>query len=597
MTFRTRLVILVALTVVVTVGGVTWAVAVAARAAFERMDDQRTRALVGQFSREFERHGAEVVRIVERIANSDSMLRMAIDLRRRPDDPAYVNEARTLAEAHGLDFVELVAADGAIISSAQWPARFGYKEDWVAKPADWKSQGAFLKREELPDEVALGLVAVRPVSTGDNSPYVVAGYRLGKKFLRSLVLPDGMRALLYTNLGPQFSSEALTDAAGPVLGAAQLQPLIDQVRSERRQVTRTIDLSGGPETFQAVPLAGREEDLLGVLLIGRSRHELVALVSRIRSTGIMVGAAGMLLGIVLSWWVSARVTRPVEQLAEGAREVAGGNWDARVDVHSSDEIGELAAAFNRMTQQLVEQRDRLLQAERVAAWREIARRLAHELKNPLFPLQITVENLQRARIQAPEQFDEVFRESAATLLAELANLKTIIGRFSDFARMPPPQLEPVDLNDIVRKAVRLFDPQFAAAGRPPIAREVSLDDNIGVVHADPEQLNRALQNLMLNAIDAMPSGGTLAIRTRRLDGSVQLEVSDTGQGLTQEECERLFTPYYTTKQHGTGLGLAIVQSVVSDHKGRITVDSERGRGTIFRIELPAAPAAGHEIAP
>jgi nitrogen fixation/metabolism regulation signal transduction histidine kinase len=274
-------------------------------------------------------------------------------------------------------------------------------------------------------------------------------------------------------------------------------------------------------------------------------------------------------------------------LVRGAREVASGNWNTRVSVASRDEIGELARAFNSMTQELIGQRDRLLQAERVAAWRELARRLAHELKNPLFPLQITIETLQRAKEQAPGEFDEIFCESAATLLAELANLKAIVGRFSDFAKMPAPQLEPVDLNEIVRSAARLFDAQLHAGNHAPIAPEVDCGPGLGLIQADPEQVTRALHNLILNAIDAMPEGGTLRIRTRRLEGCAQLEVSDTGQGLTKEECERLFTPYYTTKRHGTGLGLAIVQSVVADHHGKISVESEPGRGATFRIELPA----------
>jgi nitrogen fixation/metabolism regulation signal transduction histidine kinase len=226
----------------------------------------------------------------------------------------------------------------------------------------------------------------------------------------------------------------------------------------------------------------------------------------------------------------------------------------------------------------------MIQAERVAAWRELARRLAHELKNPLFPLQITIENLQRAR-ETP-QFEEVFRESTTTLLAELDNLKTIVGRFSDFAKMPAPELEPTDLNGMVREVVKLFEAQIHAPGRPPVDVKLELDQNLASIEADPDQMRRALRNLILNALDAVPAeGARLTIRTQNLDGKVALEVSDNGAGLTPEECERLFTPYYTTKQHGTGLGLAIVQSVVSDHRGTITVHSEPGKGATFRIEL------------
>jgi len=152
--------------------------------------------------------------------------------------------------------------------------------------------------------------------------------------------------------------------------------------------------------------------------------------------------------------------------------------------------------------------------------------------------------------------------------------------------MPAPELQPVRLNEVAGHVLKLLEPQFNASGRAPIIAEVELDPELPVIQADPELINRALQNLVLNAIDAMPSGGTLALRTGHHDGVVMLAVSDTGTGLTREECERLFTPYYTTKQHGTGLGLAIVQSVVSDHHGKITVESEPGRGSTFRIELP-----------
>jgi nitrogen fixation/metabolism regulation signal transduction histidine kinase len=322
--------------------------------------------------------------------------------------------------------------------------------------------------------------------------------------------------------------------------------------------------------------------VLGVLLIGNSRGDLVKLESSMLQTAVIVAITGILLAIVLSWWATARITRPVQLLAESARRVAAGNWGATVEVTSTDEVGQLARAFNRMTHELVEQRDRLVQAERVAAWRELARRLAHELKNPLFPLQITVENMQRARDKYPEQFDEVFREGTSTLLAELSNLKQIIGRFSDFARMPAPEMHSVNLNELVTETMRLFEAQLAKAG---IRATSQLDASLRPLHADAEQMTRVLRNLILNAVDAMPEGGTLTVRTAAQGEGSRLEVSDTGQGLTPEECERLFTPYYTTKTHGTGLGLAIVQSVVSDHKGRIAVESEKGKGTTFRIDL------------
>ncbi len=319
-------------------------------------------------------------------------------------------------------------------------------------------------------------------------------------------------------------------------------------------------------------------------MIFNSRRPYLELQRHIRSAALLAGGVGIVLAILLSRWAAARVTRPVEQLAEAAREVAAGKWSAQVPVTSTDELGALAESFNRMTGELLEQRERLVQAERVAAWRELARRLAHELNNPLFPLQLTVENLLRARQQNPQEFEEVFREAASTLLAEIANLKTIVARFSEFSKMPKPRMQRVELNEAVRNASRLFQAQLKTGNSTGIECKLDLDASLEPIAADPELLHRALSNLIVNAMDAMPEGGILTLRTLQEGEQAILEVSDTGPGLKPEECQRLFTPYYTTKAHGTGLGLAIVQSVVSDHGGRIVVHSEAG--TTFRIELP-----------
>jgi HAMP domain-containing protein len=147
-------------------------------------------------------------------------------------------------------------------------------------------------------------------------------------------------------------------------------------------------------------LTGRNGELLGALLVGSSRRDLVLLTRHIVKLSAAVAAAAILIGLLLTWWVSARITRPIEELVEGARDVAAGHWDTRIHLTGRDETGQLASAFNHMTQTLATQRERLVQTERVAAWRELARRLAHELRNPLFPLQITVENMQCAATES-----------------------------------------------------------------------------------------------------------------------------------------------------------------------------------------------------
>jgi signal transduction histidine kinase len=604
MSFRTKLFLVFLITVLASVSLVAYGVTHYTRAAFEESDAQRSEALVAQFNKEYAQRGEEIARQVKDITDAQITLNVAIDLARpRPDFSLYVHDAAGAAQDHGLDFVEFVSWDGTLISSAQYPARVGYKNDWVTSNKNWSDSAPFLRKEELPDGVALSLTVVRTLAGGnDKDMYIIGGKKLDQNFLASLVPPAGTRALLYRNLEQGFLASGLTDVNGPFEQADRLRPLIEDIAKQPKPLVRTIDWTenaADAESFHAIPLAGRNNELLAVLLLGSSRKELVLLTRHILQIAAAVAGVAILIGLLISLWVSARITRPLEELAEGAREVASGRWDTVIDLRGRDEIGQLASAFNEMTQTLATQREQLVQTERVAAWRELARRLAHELRNPLFPLQITVENLQKARQLDAKQFLEVFNESTATLRAELANLNTIVGRFSDFSKMPAPQFTRVNLNESLRSAVRLFEPQFNALGKPPISPEYFLTEPLPEIDADADLLHRAFQNLVLNALDAMPAGGTLTMRTTEHENNIRIDVVDTGKGLTPEECSRLFTPYYTTKVQGTGLGLAIVQSVISDHHGTISVSSDEGRGTTFRIELPQRqsghrPAAAEE---
>jgi two-component system nitrogen regulation sensor histidine kinase NtrY len=597
MIFRRKLLAVFALTVFLVVAAVALLVSSLTRRAFEQTENVRTTALITQFQREFEQQGEDAARRVEAIAMAEPVTRLALVLNQgSADTGGYFELAKVMSENYQLDFLELVDKRGIIISSAQWPAKFGYPDNAFDSLAASAEQPYFLKQEELQDSTALGLFAVRASRVGERPVYVIGGRRLDKNFLAALNLSADMRTLLYQNRGEHFISEQLIDpgtyaatvAARP---AAKLAPLIEAVRQSNQEMTSVVHWSADQaddEVFHAIPLrgAGKDRALLGILLVGNSLRSYVELKRRIRSSALLVGSGGIVLAILLSSWAAARATRPVVELARAAREVTAGNWNTKVQVSGNDEMAELATSFNRMTAELLTQKERLVQAERVAAWRELARRLAHELKNPLFPLQLTVENLVRAREQSPEQFDEVFRESATTLLSELSNLKGIVGRFSEFSKMPPPQLQAVQVNEVVRGVSQLFQAQLQAPGRAPITCKLELDESLTPIAADAELLHRAVSNLLLNAMDAMPQGGTMTLRTRGDDAKAIIEVSDTGSGLSPEECERIFTPYYTSKRHGTGLGLAIVQSVVSDHGGRISVHSEPGHGATFLIELP-----------
>jgi two-component system, NtrC family, nitrogen regulation sensor histidine kinase NtrY len=387
-----------------------------------------------------------------------------------------------------------------------------------------------------------------------------------------------------------FDAGRLLGVNGSLLGGAHDRSLIDAARKSGQPVSGIVDATGNRAdslNATAIPLKDATGSVIAVLIVGISRGGMVAAQEHIRTIAYGVAGGGILLAIAFSLWIAARVSRPIEQLARAAEEVAAGNWEAHVPERGRDEVSVLARSFNHMTEELRSERERLVQSERVAAWRELARRLAHELKNPLFPLQLTVENLARARGLPAAEFDEIFSESTATLSAEIANLKKIVGRFSDFSKMPKPELERVDAKNAVER-IRTLYANVASADGQKIQIKTEIADAPMPLRADPELLHRALSNLVLNAMDAMPNGGVVTLSAHPRAETVELRVADTGEGLTPEECERLFTPYYTTKQHGTGLGLAIVQSVVADHAGTIAVESRAGSGATFIITLPKA---------
>lgn len=591
MSLRQKLLLLFSLTVTAAVAAVAWTVLVRIRVVFEERDQEETALFVSQFQREFQIRSSEVTAAVDRLAASERASAMAVELAQSGDTGAYLSEAQRMAQDAHLDFLEIVGPAGDIVSSAQWPARFGYPE-----PAALTSDpGSFLKREELSDgSAALGLFAVRSVRGSGDGLRLIGGVRLDQAFLANLPAAPGMSVALYTDdaqnvnaAAPAFEASRLIGPDGPASHAAIYEPLIEAVLRSGRQASAILYLGKRREdsiNVAAIPLQNAAGKVLAVLTVAISRASMVAAQQHIRAIAYGVASGGILLAIIFSLWIAARVSRPIEELARASQEIANGNWDVCVPERGRDEMTVLARGFNHMAAQLASQRERLVQTERVAAWRELARRLAHELKNPLFPLQLTVENLARSRQLPSAEFDEVFEESTRTLSMEIANLKTIIGRFSDFSKMPKPQLEPIDAAAVVER-VRLL---YESACGPGIAFRVDASPEPMPLCVDPELLHRAVSNLVLNAIDAMPDGGTLTMSARPMGESVEIRVADTGEGLTPEECERLFTPYYTTKLHGTGLGLAIVQSVIADHAGTIAVESHDGAGATFILLLPKA---------
>jgi signal transduction histidine kinase len=390
-----------------------------------------------------------------------------------------------------------------------------------------------------------------------DGPYsfgVLAGRRFDAELLASVVLEGRVDV-------------RVVDAKGKVL----VPPRGKDWNTLAVDAPTTVDLPGlGGTTFATVEIAVSDGDLDAVL------RKLTFI-----SAGLALAALGAV--VLIGLLVARRTARDLESLAEGSLAAARGDLDHRVPVRSKDEVGAVANAFNFMMEDLRTSKERLVIAERIAAWQEIARRLAHEIKNPLTPIQMAMDTLRKTWRKKHPSFDEILEESTTTVLQEADRLKHIVTEFSDFARMPKPEFQRLDLNEVVRSALKLYQ------GAAPVETKLG---SVPELDADKNQINQVVLNLVENARDAIGQreGGRVVVSTRLGEAGdrAMLVVEDNGLGVPTELKDKVFAPYFTTKLNkgGTGLGLAIVHRIVSDHGGRITVSDAPSGGARFSIELP-----------
>ena len=369
---------------------------------------------------------------------------------------------------------------------------------------------------------------------------------------------------------------------------------------DTNQTFQKIELIGVPHSVSRIPIlasnietpveAQQKPQAVGPeLILAYSHRDQIVLQQKLMSILLIIGGVGLILVYIVSYIVGLQMTKPINQLAAGAAEIASGNLEQRVAIQSRDEIGRLAGAFNQMAAALKTSLERRLAAERLAAWGDVARYVTHEIKNPLFPIRLSIENLQRAyqgRGNQSTAFDEIFVQCTDIVIEEVERLQRLVDEFHQFARMPHAERKLSDLNQVVQNVVNLY-----AESVENIQIKGSLALDLPPLSLDSEQITQALENLIQNAIEAIPDGGTLNISTQLVnEEKIRIKIQDTGIGMSPETLAQIFAPYYTTKDTGTGLGMAIVQRIINDHDGEIFVESKEGIGTTVSIELQAHDA-------
>ncbi|MDW7679909.1 MAG: ATP-binding protein [bacterium] len=275
------------------------------------------------------------------------------------------------------------------------------------------------------------------------------------------------------------------------------------------------------------------------------------------------------------------ISEPIQELTKGMQRVAEGDLKTEVNVKAHDEIKFLVVSFNQMTHDLKISQQKLMRAERLAAWQDIARRVSHEIKNSLTPLGLSIRRLWNNLSRT-----ESVTQSLATMQDEVESLRRMSEAFSDFARMPEIKMQKQDVNEIIQSLVTLFS---AEPGAPEF--RLNLDKNLPIVNCDPMQLRRAFQNIIKNAIEANKEAATkqpITINTSRQEHQtelVKIDIIDKGKGMDEQVLSNIFEPYFTTKARGMGLGMAIVKRIIEDHNGDIEISSQPGQGTRVTIYL------------
>jgi nitrogen fixation/metabolism regulation signal transduction histidine kinase len=337
-------------------------------------------------------------------------------------------------------------------------------------------------------------------------------------------------------------------------------------------------------------LSPEDDSILGIVVVGKIMHSSLADISNMRRGIIVILGLTAVSIFLIALWISSlvarEITEPIRELVLGTRELSSGNLDYKVDIQAKDEVGMLADSFNQMTEKLRQNSEDLKRAEKAAAWKEVAQKLAHEIKNPLTPIQLSAERLKRRYHSKPEGYNQILDECTDTIIDEVERLRRLLDEFSQFARMPAINPVLTSLNAVVNDSLRFY-------GEMPENIELitQYDNELPDVMIDPDQTKRAFFNIIKNAIESMPDGGRLIVSTRNKvttsdEKCIEAEFSDTGIGMSAEAIERLFTPHFSTKRGGAGLGLTIVKMIIDDQGGNINAISEEGKGTTFVIKIP-----------
>ncbi len=564
MTFRTRVLIACLVVSIASLAMLTFGIRQEVDRTITAQYRARVEGLIAVIREDMARRNRAVDERLGALASSvegDARVRAAA--LRRDDSSALIDWAGRTMPLAGLDYLMLLDGSGRILSSGHFRNEYDRRAS-VLDSLLTRAHGPVLVRARTAEGSFLALVRGRAFDMGGRRFLLAGGLTVDRQFLDRLAREEGDRGLSVTLVGPaeRTTQSPVAQSAGAMTARLSL-PYLDDAAA-----VPVVDTAHVVVSHSLAPLAALERRM-DVWFAG----------------GL---AAAALLALLIAHAVATRATRPLTELADKTRRLDLERLDVDFRSTRSDEVGSLARLMAAMVERLKASVAHLRQAERRATVGDMARQVNHDIRNGLLPIRNVVRHLAEVSRESPGDLAQVFEEREGTLDAGIAYLEDLA---STYARLSPrADRPPSDLNDVARAVVRDAVAPVGATVR------ADLTEPIPRVAADPVVLRRIVENLVVNAIDSLEGAGSVVVGTaggNAADGStVSLIVEDTGRGMDAKQVEHIFEDFYSTKPEGTGLGLSIVRRLVADLGGRVDVESHPGRGTRFRIELPALDAGG-----
>lgn len=519
----------------------------------------------------YDRAGSDILAQINTLSEGDDLKRTLL----LTDEIGFIDQAaliKTTVDQQkllNLDYLTIADPQGMVLAQGQEPTIFGQsiRGDSLVAEALGGQQVHSLGSRDINGKSEFMMLAASPVWFKNRVIGVVSGGRIiDENYLNDIKALAGAELIMAMN-----GTIIMKTIPG------EFDKLVIQTAGGR--ITST-EIGGTYYKFGSFPLDDFSGGKIADLLIGIDTSDLKTAFDKISLVLIIFACSGFILAAILAWSFAGRIARPIMELAELSGRLATGDFDLEITSTRKDELGTLMRSFGAMAADLKEYQRKLIDSERMAAFTQMAQKVAHEIKNPLTPIQVSVQDLKRSYQENDSEFPRILENSCNTVLEEVSSLARIVREFSEFARFPAPNLAIEDLNSLMASLGTLY-----AADIEKGRFVLNLERGRLPVKIDRDQVKRAVHNVLKNAFEASGEAGKTTLKTFEENGRAVIEVADSGPGFSAQAKKNLFSPYFTTKSGGSGLGLVIVKKIITEHDGTIEIADEVGVGSKVKLKL------------